>query len=158
MTMHGGLIMGQLNHHSNYDRDFYAWAIENAELLKQKKFEEIDVDNIAEEIESMGKSNKRALFSHLSVLIAHLLKWEFQPVRRSRSWMLTIENQRFELTDLLKESPSLKREIELQLEHAYSKALIIASEQTGIEKKDFPKACPFSLEQCLNDDFLPNHH
>jgi hypothetical protein len=148
--------MGHFSHHSVYDQDFYAWAMENAELLKQKKFEEIDIDNIAEEIESMGKSNKRSLFSHLSVLIAHLLKWNFQPIRRSKSWTLTIENQRFEVSDLLKESPSLKREIELQFDHAYKKALIIASEQTGIDKKDFPKSCPFSLEECLNDDFLPD--
>lgn len=146
--------MGHLNHQT-YDKDFYAWAIENAELLRQKKFEEIDIDNIAEEIESMGKSNKRSLFSHLSVLIAHLLKWKFQPVRQSKSWILTIENQRFEITDLLQESPSLKQEIIMQFDHAYKKALIIASEQTGIDKKDFPKSCPFTLEKCLDNDFLP---
>jgi hypothetical protein len=69
--------MGHLNPHSTYDKDFYAWAMENAELLRQKKFEEIDIDNIAEEIESMGKGNKRSVFSHLSILIAHLLKWKF---------------------------------------------------------------------------------
>lgn len=148
--------MGNINQHVFYDNDFYAWTIENADLLRQRKFEEIDIENIAEEIESMGKSNKRSLFSHLSVLIAHLLKWKFQPIRRSRSWMLTIENQRFEMTDLLKESPSLKREVECQFDHAYKKALIIASEQTGIDKIDFPKTCPFSLEQCLNDNFMPD--
>lgn len=147
--------MKNFDNHS-YDKDFYAWALENAELLRQKRFEEIDVDNVAEEIESMGKSNKRSLFSHLSVLIAHLLKWKFQPIRQSKSWTLTIKNQRFEITDLLKESPSLKKEIEKQFDHAYKKALIIASEQTGIDENDFPKICPFNLEECLDDDFLPN--
>ena len=147
--------MKNFGNHS-YDKDFYAWALENAELLRQKKFEEIDIENIAEEIESMGKSNKRSLFSHLSVLMAHLLKWKFQPIRRSKSWTLTIKNQRFEITDLLKESPSLRNEIEQQFDHAYKKALIIASEQTGIDENDLPKSCPFSLEQCLDDNFLPN--
>lgn len=146
--------MGNINHIS-YDRDFYAWAMENADLLRQKKFEEIDVDNIAEEIESMGKSNKRALFSHVAVLMAHLLKWKYQPVRRSTSWTLTIENQRFEITDLINESPSLKREVELQFQHAYEKALIITAQETGINKKDLPNNCPFTLEQCLKEDFFP---
>ena len=141
--------------HSLYEGDFYAWAMENADLLRQKKFEEIDVENIAEEIESMGKSNKRSLFSHMSILIAHLLKWKFQPVRRSKSWALTIKNQRYEIRDLLKESPSLRKEIELRFFDAYEKALIVAAEQTGIDEENFPKSCPFSLEQCLDGAFLP---
>ena len=148
--------MGTFNQHFSYDKDFYAWTTENASLLRKKRFEEIDVDNIAEEIESMGKSNKRSLFSHLSVLIAHLLKWKFQKIRRSKSWTLTIKNQRFEITDLLKESPSLKNEILQQFDHAYKKSLIIASEQTGIDEDDLPKICPFSLAECLDDNFLPD--
>lgn len=148
--------MSHLNNHSTYDKDFYAWTIENAELLRQKKFEEIDIDNIAEEIESMGKGNKRSVFSHLSVLIAHLLKWKFQSVRRSKSWALTIKNQRFEISDLLNESPSLKNEIKDRFNHAYKKALIIASQETFIDEKEFPKECPFTLEQCLTNDFLPD--
>lgn len=148
--------MGHLNHHSTYDKDFYAWAMENAELLRQKKFEEIDIDNIAEEIESMGKGNKRSVFSHLSILVAHLLKWKFQSVRRSKSWSLTIKNQRFEISDLLNESPSLKNEIKDRFDHAYQKALIIASQETFIDEKEFPKKCPFTLEQCLDDSFFPD--
>lgn len=148
--------MGHINHQSAYEKDFYAWAIENAELLRQKKFEEIDIDNIAEEIESMGKGNKRSVFSHLSILIAHLLKWKFQSVRRSKSWALTIKNQRFEISDLLDESPSLKNEIKNRFDHAYKKALIIASQETFIDEKEFPEICPFSLEQCLDAAFLPD--
>jgi Domain of unknown function DUF29 len=148
--------MSNLTQQSNYDKDFYAWALNNVELLRQKKFEEIDVDNIAQEIESMGKSNKRALFSHLAILMAHLLKWKYQPVRRSKSWSLTIKNQGFELTDLLNESPSLKNEISSQFAHSYQKALIIAAQETFMEEKDFPKECPFSIEQCLSDEFFPN--
>ena len=148
--------MGSVNHSSSYDKDFYAWAIENAELLRQKKFEAIDVDNIAEEIESMGKGNKRSLFSHLSVLMAHLLKWKFQPTRRSKSWSLTIKNQRFELSDLLNESPSLKKEITVQFDHAYQKALIVAAQETFMDEKEFPETCPFTLDQCLDNDFFPD--
>jgi hypothetical protein len=148
--------VGNVNHHTSYDKDFYTWAIENAELLRQKKFEEIDVDNIAEEIESMGKSNKRSLFSHLSVLIAHLLKWKFQSVRRSKSWSLTIKNQRFEISDLLEESPSLKNELKNQFDHAYKKALIIAAQETFLDEKEFPKVCPFTIEECFDDNFFPD--
>jgi len=141
--------------HSLYEGDFYAWAMENADLLRQKKFEEIDVENIAEEIESMGKSNKRALLSHLAVLMVHLLKWKFQPVRRSKSWNLTIKHQRLQVQKLLEESPSLKYQIEIKLKEAYEEARIIAAGETGIDEEDFPKACPFTLEQCLDKAFLP---
>lgn len=139
-----------------YDNDFYAWTFHNAELLRERKFDEIDTEHLAEEIEDMGKSNKRALMNRFSILIAHLLKWKLQPIRRSKSWVLTIKHQRFEIMDLLKESPSLKHEIALQFEHAYEKALIIAAEQTGIDETKLPEVCPFSLEQCLNSDFLPD--
>ena len=138
-----------------YDQDFYAWTFHNAELLRNRKFEEIDIEHIAEEIEDMGKSNKRELINRFSVLIAHLLKWQFQPIRRSKSWMLTIKHQRFEICDLLKESPSLKYEIESQLNHAYEKAIIITAEQTGIDETKLPKTCPFALDECLNSEFLP---
>ena len=138
-----------------YDQDFYAWTSHNAELLRKKKFDEIDYEHLAEEIEDMGKSNKRELMNRFSILIAHLLKWQLQPIRRSKSWMLTIKRQRFEIADLLEESPSLKHQVALQYGHAYEKALIIASEQTGIDETQFPTVCQFSLEECLNPTFLP---
>lgn len=139
-----------------YNKDFYAWAMRNAELIRQGKFSEIDNDNVAEELESMGRSDKRELLNRLAVLLAHLLKWQFQPERRGNSWKYTIEEQRFELADLLAESPSLKYEVDKQLEHAYQKSLLIAVKETGMSKTVFPKNCPFSLEQSLNSNFLPN--
>lgn len=139
----------------NYEKDFYAWAIHNAKLLREGKLSEIDIEHIAEEIESMGKSEKRELINRLAILLAHLLKWKFQPVRQSKNWELTIKEQRFELTDLIKESPSLKHELEKKLSHAYRKALIIAEKETGLEQKSFPKKCPFTLKQSLEDDYLP---
>jgi hypothetical protein len=148
--------MGHLNQHSTYEKDFYAWAIENAELLRQKKFEEIDIEHIAEEIESMGKNDKRGIISHLRVLIAHLLKWQYQPEFRTNSWKSTIRNARYQIRALLEDSPSLKREIHLKLDRAYKDALNIASDETGMAEEAFPKHCTFSLEQCLHNEFFPD--
>ncbi len=138
-----------------YEKDFYSWAIHNAKLLRQGKLSEVDIANVAEEIESMGKRERRELINRFAILIAHLLKWRYQPVRRSKSWECTIKEQRFELTDLLDESPSLKHEIEEQLSHAYKKALLITEKETGFELKTFPKSCPFSLKQVLNQKYFP---
>lgn len=147
--------MKNFDTYSNHDEDFYAWAIKNSELLRQKKFEEIDVDNIAEEIESMGKSERRELVNRLSVLIAHLLKWQYQPKRQGKSWMLTIKQQRLQINKLLKNNPSLKNKIEFDFKDAYEGAIIIAADETKILEEDFPKHCPFDLDDCLDNEFLP---
>ena len=140
----------------HYPKDLYAWALQNAELIRKGKFSEVDSANVAEELESMGNNNRRELINRFAILIAHLLKWKLQSVRRSKSWVLMIKNQRFEIADLLEESPSLKHQIELKFDYAYQKAIIIASEQTGMDESEFPETCPFSLSECLNLDFLPN--
>jgi hypothetical protein len=147
--------MATKNIQKEYEKDFYAWTAHNAKLLREGKLSEIDVENIAEEIESMGKSEKRELISRLAVLMAHLLKWKFQPSRRSKSWTLTIKNQRMELSDLLEESPSLKKELEVKFYHAYEKAVLIAAEQTGIDEEDFPKKPTFTLKECLKTSYFP---
>ena len=144
------------NDNSLYQKDFYAWTIKNAELLKHGKFNEIDVENIAEEIESMGRREKRQLVSRLSVLLAHLLKWQFQPKKRTRSWTLTIKEQRRQLHSLLKESPSLNGYLKENYKEAYEDAIIIASDQTGILEYDFPDRCSFSFEDALNLEYLPD--
>lgn len=142
------------NHYS-YDKDFYAWTMHNAELIRQGRFSEIDVEHVAEEIESMGRSDKRELISRLAVLVAHLLKWQLQPARHSNSWKYTIKEQRLEIADLLKESPSLNHELNSRLDHAYKRAIVIAAKEIGLDEKKFPKSCPFTLEQCLKYTFLP---
>src|SRR5580692_5108256 len=96
---------------SEYETDFYAWASHNAELLREQRFNEIDFENIAEEIEDMGSSHRRSLMSRLEILLAHLLKWQFQPMGKCNSWKYTIDEQRLRITDLLIESPSLKYEL-----------------------------------------------
>ena len=138
-----------------YERDFYAWAMQNAHLMRLGKLSEIDVQNIAEELESMGKSEKRAFMNRLAVLIAHLLKWQFQPEIRSSSWKYSIKEQRASLHDLLEDSPSLSADIDQKLKKAYSKALIIAAGETGLVESTFPPACPYSFSQTVDDSFWP---
>lgn len=138
-----------------YNKDFYAWLMHNAALLRQGRFSEVDNEHLAEELESMGRSDKRELINRLAILLAHLLKWQFQPERRGNSWQYTIAEQRFELIDLLKESPSLKPELSRALAHAYQKAVLLAVKETGINKTTLPTHCPFSLAQSLDENFLP---
>lgn len=144
-----------LSNHELHDKDFYAWTKETAQLLKEGKINEVDVMNIAEELEDMGISNKRALISCFSVLIAHLLKWKFQKERRGKSWRLTIKGQRLRIQDLLQESPSLKHQIELRLSIAYIDARLMAEKETGLNIDTFSEECPFTLEQCLDEEFWP---
>lgn len=138
-----------------YERDFYAWLTSNAQLLREQNIAEVDIDHLAEELESMGKSEKRALMSRFAVLLAHLLKWQFQPARRSRSWKNTILTQRIDIHELLEESPSLRHDLAEKLESAYEKAKLSAEVETGIEARHFPAACPFSVEQLLDNAFFP---
>lgn len=138
-----------------YAKDFYAWTLHNAKLIREGKFAEVDLENVAEEIESMGRSDKRESLNQLAVLVAHLLKWQYQPARRGNSWRLTIKEQRIKLISLLDESPSLQSEIALRLNEAYSQALVTAARQTGLIGSTFPIICPFNFEQCLNHAFIP---
>lgn len=144
-----------IKNHQSYDKDFYAWALHNAELIRQRKFSEVDIEHVAEEIESMGKSEKRELINRLAVLIAHLLKWKFQSAKRGNSSRYTIKEQRIQLDDLLGESPSLKNTLEEKMNHAYEHAVVIAVRETGLDETSFSKKCPFSLEQCLSQNFFP---
>ena len=140
---------------TEYDRDFYAWTLHNAELLRHRKFSDLDIENMAEEIESMGKRDKRQLINRLSVLLSHLLKWQHQPIRRNKSWELTIKEQRNKVFELLEESPSLKHELELKINVAYNNSIVMAAKQTALDLSSFPLSCPFTIEQCLNDQFFP---
>jgi len=139
----------------NYDEDFYAWTVEQARLLRAGEFSAIDVANIAEEIESLGRSDRRELGSRLTVLIAHLLKWQKQPEMRSKSWSATIREQRRQIEKLLRESPSLRPFVAKALTEAYSDAREDAAEETGLAVTEFPGECPFTLDEVLARSFLP---
>ena len=145
--------MNRLN--AIYQKDFYSWLMQNAELIQRGRLSEIDTDNIAEELESMGRSEKRELLSRLIVLIAHLLKWTYQAEKRTYSWECTIEEQRHQVIDVLEDSPSLKNQLEERLTSAYQRAVVMAAKETGIKKKHFPANCPFSLIQVMDKDFYP---
>jgi hypothetical protein len=139
----------------SYDQDFYAWAMHNAELLRRGKFSEIDAENIAEELESMGKRDKRQLINRSVVLLIHLLKWEFQPEKRSRSWKSSIVEQRRRILQLLEDSPSLDQELDTKLDYVYREAIKQVIIETGMKTTLFPQKCPYSKEQILSDVFYP---
>lgn len=139
-----------------YQEDYYGWLQDNAQLIREKRFSEIDAENIVEELESMGKSEKRELSNRLTILLMHLLKWQYQTVKHSTSWRNTIAVQRIDIRELLEDSPSLRNEILDKIEIAYEKAKLAAEIETGIEKQKFPADCPFSFEQILDEEFLPN--
>jgi hypothetical protein len=139
-----------------YKTDFYSWIKHNAELMREGRVSEIDGEHIAEELEAMGRSERRELINRFAILIAHLLKWQAQPGLRGNSWKYTLKEQRIKIFDLLEDSPSLNHEIEEKIKHAYEQALIIAMRETGMEEGHFPKECPFSISQCLDDQFFPS--
>jgi hypothetical protein len=140
----------------DYDNDFYAWAITNAQLLRQQRFTEIDIENIAEELETLGRSEKRELVNRLAVLLAHLLKWQFQPERRGKSWELTIWEQRRKLTKHLRENPSLRGQLEAAIVDAYDDAIAHLNRRTSLEKNRLPNQCPYTLDEIFNEDSLPH--
>jgi hypothetical protein len=138
-----------------YDRDYYAWIRCNAELLRAGRAEEADLEHIAEELDDMSRRERRALQSRLEVLIAHLLKWQVQPDRQSRSWSGTIRLQRREIAKLLEEMPSLLAFLEEKLAETYAEAVERAAAETHLPEDAFPSACPFALDQVLDEKFLP---
>lgn len=141
---------------NNYDSDFYGWTQEQAALLKAGRLSELDIDNLLEEVETMGRSERRELDSRLTVLLLHLLKWQYQPIRRGRSWQLSIEGQRINFSETLYENPSLKPQLDTILKKAYAKSVIKASQETALDKLTFPISCPWTLSQILDDKFYPN--
>ncbi|CAC5340912.1 MULTISPECIES: DUF29 domain-containing protein [Planktothrix] len=137
-----------------YEQDFYLWIQTTVQQLKENKLNEIDIPNLIEEIESMGRSEKRELKSRLIVLLMHLLKWHYQPEKRSESWRSTITEQRICIEGLLEDSPSLKPLLSEVFEDCYQKARLKASDETGIKLNFFPKESPFSLEETLESSYV----
>lgn len=139
-----------------YDTDFAAWAERQAKLLREARFGELDIANISEEIEALGRSDRFAIASHLEVLLTHLLKWKYQPEARSTSWQGSIRNARRSIERLIADSPSL-RVVPLQkYTAAFIDAREIAALETGLPLSTFPIDCPFSVEEVLSLTFLPD--
>lgn len=140
---------------SLYDIDFYAWTNEQAELLRAGKLSSADIGNIAEEIESMGRSEKRELVSRLEILLLHLLKWRFQPERRGASWEVSITNSRDQIVEHLADNPSLKVKLPESIETAYRRARGGARVETGLDASTFSPTCPWSFERLMDEGFWP---
>ncbi|MDY7014644.1 MAG: DUF29 domain-containing protein [Cyanobacteriota bacterium] len=138
-----------------YEIDFYAWTQEQAKFLKHQQWNQLDLPNLIEEIESLGKQQRAELRNRLKVLLGHLLKWEYQASKRSRSWLSTIRIQRFDIVELLEENPSLKPYLQEALQLAYTKGKALASGETNLPLKTFPTSCPYPLEEILSDRFYP---
>ena len=138
-----------------YEIDIIAWANEQAALLRAGRLSDIDIAQIAEEIEDVGKSERRELASRMSVLLAHLLKWQFQPGRRGSSWQRTIKEQRRGIAAHLRETPSLKTSLTDPnwQEGVWADATAKAIDETGLDL--FPEECPWTVEQVLSPDFYP---
>jgi Domain of unknown function DUF29 len=139
-----------------YESDFYAWTKEQAELLKNKIWEQVDLPNLVEEIESLGRQERQELRNRLGILLGHLLKWQYQPSNRGKSWLATIREQRTRTDLILKDNPSLKPYVSEAIEIAYRLAQDLAVQETAMDYDTFPAECPYTIEQILEETFLPD--
>jgi hypothetical protein len=138
---------------ADYDNDFYSWSIEQARLLREGQWAQIDRENVAEEIESLGREQFNKLESALRVLLIHMLKWDYQADRRSRSWALSIESQRVEIEHVIADNPGLKPRITEAVTRAYRRGRIEAANETGLDTTVFPDACPYSFQDIMSRGF-----
>jgi hypothetical protein len=141
---------------TTYDSDFHHWIEEQTGLLRSGRLDRLDIPNLVEELESLSARERRELINRLALLLAHLLKWRYQPERRSNSWRFTINEQRRQLALLLEDSPSLASRLPEFLPRAYAYARRAALEETGFLKSPFPDACVYSVADILNEDFWPD--
>jgi hypothetical protein len=140
---------------SLYDRDFVGWTEQVVEALRRGDWAALDVANLIEEVEALGKSDRRAIKSRLEVLLMHLLKWQFQPEQRSRSWQATILEQRLRIAEILEDSPSLKNYWPTVVDAAYDGARKLAAIETGLTVERFPVGCEYPIGQILDETYLP---
>lgn len=143
-----------------YEDDFHAWCTQQAARLRKRARpganDRLDYENLAEEIETLGRSDRRAIKSQIRLLLAHLLKWHHQPERRGASWEDTIFNARIAIAELLKESPSLGAFAREAIGETYPLSVRDAVSETGLSKRTLPDACPFTHDEVFDQEFLPN--
>ena len=140
---------------AGYEVDFVLWSERQAQLLRDRNFHDIDLDNLIEELDAMGRSERRELRSRLTVLLMHLLKCSYQPLRKSASWIGTLGEQRHQIDLLLEQNPSLRNEVPLYMDHSYAVARHRAALETKLPLSSFPDTNPFSMEQIFKLDYLP---
>ena len=143
--------------HSLYECDYYTWALVNAAAIRERRLEDVDLDNVAAEMEDLGKSQESALESHLKVLLLHLLKLQYQPRRTTPSWQLTVREPRLALRKVLRRNPGLRGEPKLReiLNDAYQEARLAAARETRLKEERFPPDCPWTFKQVEDDKFFP---
>jgi hypothetical protein len=138
-----------------YQRDHYSWALEQAALVRARRFAELDFENLAEEIDGFARAEGRELRSRYATLLGHLLKWEFLLGRRSHSWAATIARERDAVADHLDENSGLKpRQAEL-FAKAYRGARADAAAETNMPLSRFPATCPYTIDKAMNEAVLP---
>jgi hypothetical protein len=140
---------------SLYEKDFYTWAQQQANLLSQKKFDQLDLPHLVEELEDLGKRHYDQLESCLMQLMAHLLKWQVQYWKRTNSWRATIRVQRKAIAKLLRRNPGLKSCLGEAMNESWDEARDLAIVETDLPDEQFPEVCPFSLEQVMSEEFWP---
>jgi len=140
---------------SLYETDFYGWIQRQAAMLRGRDFADVDLDNLIEEVESMGASERRELENRLEVLLAHLLKWQFQPARRSVSWQLAITEQRRRIARHLRKNPSLKGVLPETYLETYDYAVLAAAKETCLSADTFPPSCPWTVDEAVDEGFWP---
>ncbi|MBV9385893.1 MAG: DUF29 domain-containing protein [Chroococcidiopsidaceae cyanobacterium CP_BM_ER_R8_30] len=134
-----------------YDQDFYAWTQRQIELLQAQQWEQVDIDNLIEELDSLGKQQRQELRNRLGVLLGHLLKWRYQPEARSKSWRATIREHRQELRRHLQENSSLKPYLSEAIEIGYEKGLNLVDRETPLNPEQLPQSCPFSEAEIFEE-------
>ena len=138
-----------------YDQDFYVWTMEQADLLRRRKPDWMDWNNVAEELESMGKRDRREIINRLEKLLMHLAKWQWQPEKRSQSWSQTIKEQRKQIALVLKDSPSLDNFMRYSLPETWTSAIGEAAEETGLPLSTIPDTCPWNIDAQILADWWP---
>jgi len=141
---------------TDYEDDFFQWCFEQAELLRKRRFDEVDLPNVIEELESMGNEQRHALESAYGVLLMHLLKWAYQPDRRSTSWRVTINAQRSSIRRRESKNPALAAIANTIVAEMYGDAVVDAALETGLPTARFPRECPWSLSQLRDAAYLPD--
>ena len=139
-----------------YEHDIHAWTQHTAELLKQRRFQDIDIEHLIEELESLARRDRQELISRLKILLGHLLKWHYQPLHRCSAWRGSILEQRLRIRDLLNDCPSLKPWLPEAVAAAYSDGAKLASQETGLALDHFPQHSPYAPDVLLNDDGFPD--
>lgn len=141
---------------SDYERDVFAWSVAQAALLRQGRFDEADLANIIEEIESVGRSERRSLKSSYRLVIMHLLKWQYQPERRGASWTITIGRERGNIAEDERDNPTLAAKAAELVAEVYATARRDAADETGLAPRTFPASCPYSIDFLRDRDAMPD--